>query len=72
MAVDVYHIGVMNTTDGKISSILTRDALQKNEDKFHDISTDTMKDGKVIVVEAGSPGSGECYTLMAKIPCFCS
>ena len=29
-----------------------------------------MKDGKEIVVEVGSPGSGECYTLMAKMLYF--
>ena len=29
-----------------------------------------MKDGKEIVVENGSPGSGECYMLMAKMLIF--
>ena len=60
----------MNTTDGKISLILGTDVLQRNEDKFHKISIHTMKDGKKIVVEIGSPGYREFYTLMAKISYF--
>ena len=60
----------MKTTNWKMSLILRTGILQRNENKFHEISSGSMKDGKEIVVETGSPGSGECYMLMAKMPYF--
>ena len=49
MAINVQHIRVMNTSDGKMSLIIRTDILYKNEDKFCEVSTRIMKDGKEIV-----------------------
>ena len=70
MAIDVQHIRVMNTSDGKMSLIIGTDILQKSEDKFREVSTRTMKDGKEIIVEVGPLGYGECFTMRAKMPYF--
>ena len=60
----------MNTSGWKISLILGTDVFQKNVDKFRETSIRTIKDVKGIVVEVGSPGSKDCYTLMAKLLYF--
>ena len=62
---------MINTTNGKMSIILGMDSLQKNENKFREISTFMIKYGKEIVVEVGLSRSGECSTLIAGIPYWC-
>ena len=60
----------MNTTDGKMTLILGTDFPQKNEQYFRELSIGTMWDRKEIVIEVRL-GSGERFTLLAKMPHFC-
>ena len=59
MAVDVYLIMVMNTTNRNTSLILRPDVLQNNQDKCHKVSICAMKDRKKIIVEIRPPGARE-------------
>ena len=62
----------MSTTNGKINLFLGTNAFQKNCKKLCEISTQTIKDRKEIVVEVGLPKSGECFALIARMSYYYS